>query len=166
MRTHAARGCTWKRSTPPPLECHPPRGSQPSGRSSRSHHFRFFPYIPQATLASRQTWRRRRAHTPRRQGKTAASPPTPLPPPVSPTNCVYTTPTTRHAACTSREAPAPAQARTLALIAYSASSSLRNSTNPNPWWTPVTLSFGMCTFATGPAWIMSCATPCVRQVLG
>ena len=42
------------------------------------------------------------------------------------------------------------------LIAYSASSSLRNSTNPKPWWTPVILSFGMCTFATGPAWIISC----------
>lgn len=41
------------------------------------------------------------------------------------------------------------------LMAYSASSSLLNSTNPNPWCTPVILSFGMCTFATGPAWIIN-----------
>lgn len=37
------------------------------------------------------------------------------------------------------------------LMAYSASSSFLNSTKPNPWWTPVTLSLGICTFATGPA---------------
>lgn len=47
-------------------------------------------------------------------------------------------------------------AGTQTLMAYSASSSFLNSTNPKPWCTPVTLSLGMCTFATGPAWIMSC----------